>query len=138
MQTFKTSKCELLFCVLPKDVEDVTAIHTKEFDITVLSYRLPNVIIMPYHFTNIQGNWQLLGKISTITEDAAKELVDAYEWEDSPEFGPRYAYNDYFNGIETNDYSTKYPFDTSIESLTSIATHLGMDTNDNIYLLKKL
>ena len=74
-----------------------------------------------------QGNWQLIGKLSEVSEEVAKGLVDAHvsEW-----FTDKFYYKNY---IEESKI-----FDNAIESLNSIATQLGMNTNDNIYILKRI
>ena len=113
---FKTSKAELLFVVLPKGAYDVkiSQLIGDRQKIRTRNESMP----LP------QGNWQLIGKLSEVSEEVAKGLVERCDCE-----GPC---------IDYKDYSKHWSCDTAIESLTSIATHLGMELTDNIYLLKKI
>lgn len=113
MKTFKTSKAEILFVVLPKDAYDVRCLPLMNVlsfgSFTIKSISLP------------QGNWQLIGELSETKEDVARELVD--EVTDA-----RY-----------KNYASDYPiwFHYARQSLNSIATHLDFNLNDNIYILTK-
>lgn len=140
MKEFKTSKAEFGFILidkLPNGITDVEYNYVKNHNVTVLSYRDPEAVIIPFHFRNLKGNWQLIGKLSEVSEEVAKGLVDDDE-----------IYECYFSGFEKwidiyKDYNNSEPMPygvvfTATESLTSIATHLGMELTDNIYLLKKI
>lgn len=115
MKTFKTSKAEILFVVLPKDAYDVRCLPLMNVlsfgSFTIKSISLPH------------GNWQLIGKLSEIKEDVARELVDRCNCN-----GPC---------IDYKDYSKHSSCDTATESLNSLATHLDFNLNDNIYILTK-
>ena len=140
MTNFKTSKAELLFVVLPDTSKDIVVdMGYIIFDALAgkrkwLKFEgisgLPGLDYYDYHRGGIklpQGNWQLIGKLSEVSEEVAKGLVDEHvsEW-----FTDKFYYKNY---IEESKI-----FDNATASLTSIATHLGMDTNDNIYILKRI
>ena len=121
MKKFKTSKAELLFIKTYSEVNTANLqklrsswIHFFADGITVETNLLP------------QGNWQLIGKLSEVSEEVAKGVVDEHvsEW-----FTDKFYYKNY---IEESKI-----FDNATASLTSIATHLGMELTDNIYLLGK-
>ena len=116
MTHFKTSKAELLFVVLPKGAYDVkiSQLIGDRQKIRTRNESMP----LP------QGNWQLIGKLSEVSEEVAKGLVDDIEFENT----------DYYM-----DYKImKFGFIKAIPSLTSIATQLGMELTDNIYILKRI
>ena len=106
MTHFKTSKAELLFVVLPKDAMNVCI---DDNDICFIQKCITKYI-------GINKGYTLLGKLSEVSEEVAKGLVD-----DVP---------------NASDYPKTYQY--ARHSLDLIATHLGMDTNDNIYLLNKI
>lgn len=143
---FKTSKAELLFVVLPDTSKDIVVdMGYIIFDALAgkrkwLKFEgisgLPGLDYYDYHRGGIklpQGNWQLIGKLSTITDKVAKGLVDMVNDYFTMNHPPMY--RDYIT-YEIGDDITYYK--TAIESLTSIATHLGMELTDNIYLLNKI
>jgi len=127
MTHFKTKKANLLFVVLPKDAMNVCI---DDNDICFIQKCITKYI-------GINKGYTLLGKLSEVSEEVAKGLVDDDE-----------IYEYYFSGFEKwidiyKDYNNSEPMPygvvfTAIESLTSIATHLGMELTDNIYLLKKI
>lgn len=121
MKHYLTSKAELLFVVLPKDAYDVHMVE--DLGHTFVVFKRPN---RPLDNIEIPEGYTLLGSLTTIPEDVAKGLVDGNE--------TGTLFEDYilFRGNLQNY------FDTALESLTSIATHLGMDTNENIYILKRI
>ena len=133
MTHFKTSKAELLFVSLPKGIGTVLVDRNQLMEqySTVTNKKKGIAIELP------QGNWQLIGKLSEVSEEVAKRLVDDDE-----------IYECYFSGFEKwidiyKDYNNSEPMPygvvfTAIESLTSIATHLGMELTDNIYILKRI
>ena len=106
MTHFKTSKAELLFVVLPKDAMNVCI---DDNDICFIQKCITKYI-------GINKGYTLLGKLSEVSEEVAKGLVD-----DVP---------------NASDYPKTYQY--ARHSLDLIATHLGLDTNDNIYLLNKI
>ena len=106
MTNFKTSKANLLFVVLPKDAMSVCI---DDNDICFIQKCITKYI-------GINKGYTLLGKLSEVSEEVAKGLVD-----DVP---------------NASDYPKTYQY--ARHSLDLIATHLGMDTNDNIYLLNKI
>lgn len=114
MKEFKTSKANLLFVVLPKDAMSVCI---DDNDICFIQKCITKYI-------GINKGYTLLGKLSEVSEEVAKGLVERCDCE-----GPC---------IDYKDYSKHWSCDTAIESLTSIATQLGMELTDNIYLLKKI
>ena len=113
MTNFKTSKANLLFVVLPKDAMSVCI---DDNDICFIQKCITKYI-------GINKGYTLLGKLSEVSEEVAKGLVERCDCE-----GPC---------IDYKDYSKHWSCDTAIESLTSIATHLGMELTDNIYILKR-
>jgi len=117
MKEFKTSKAELLFVVLPKDAMNVCI---DDNDICFIQKCITKYI-------GINKGYTLIGKLSEVSEEVAKGLVDAHvsEW-----FTDKLYYKNY---IEESKI-----FDNATASLTSIATHLGIELTDNIYLLKKI
>lgn len=127
MTHFKTKKANLLFVVLPKDAMSVCI---DDNDICFIQKCITKYI-------GINKGYTLLGKLSEVSEEVAKGLVDDDE-----------IYEYYFSGFEKwidiyKDYNNSEPMPygvvfTATESLTSIATHLGMELTDNIYLLKKI
>ena len=117
MKEFKTKKANLLFVVLPKDAMNVCI---DDNDICFIQKCITKYI-------GINKGYTLLGKLSEVSEEVAKGLVDIVF--DTPRL-----YADYSLPIGI----TFMTVCTAIESLTSIATHLGMELTDNIYLLKKL
>jgi hypothetical protein len=74
---------------------------------------------------NEHGMAEILGKLTDITEEQFEKWVDSYEWEDTPD-GCRYAYRDYKDGEETDDYWDMYPFDTAQESFFSYLESHGI------------
>ena len=106
MTHFKTSKANLLFVVLPKDAMNVCI---DDNDICFIQKCITKYI-------GINKGYTILGKLSEVSEEVAKWLVD-----DVP---------------NASDYPKTYQY--ARHSLDLIATHLGMDTNDNIYLLNKI
>lgn len=129
MTHFKTSKAELLFVVLPDTSKDIVVdMGYIIFDVLAgkrkwLKFEgisgLPGLDYYDYHRGGIklpQGNWQLIGKLSEVSEEVAKGLVD-----DVP---------------NASDYPKTYQY--ARHSLDLIATHLGMELTDNIYLLNKI
>ena len=106
MTNFKTSKANLLFVVLPKDAMSVCI---DDNDICFIQKCITKYI-------GINKGYTLLGKLSEVSEEVAKGLVD-----DVP---------------NASDYPKTYQY--ARHSLDLIATHLGLDTNDNIYLLNKI
>ena len=129
MTHFKTSKAELLFVVLPKGAYDVkiSQLIGDRQKIRTRNESMP----LP------QGNWQLIGKLSEVSEEVAKGLVESCTIQqidlDMNKIGE--------SETKSLDYSRKYPvhsLPTALESLTSIATHLGMELTDNIYILKRI
>jgi hypothetical protein len=132
MTNFKTSKAELLFVKTYSEVNTANLqklrsswIHFFADGITVETNLLP------------QGNWQLIGKLSEVSEEVAKGLVDEDVLQETdldmlPIAPPTYHYWDYTTQHKLGRFTSAIP------SLNSIATHLGLDTNDNIYLLKKI
>ena len=106
MTHFKTSKAELLFVVLPKDAMNVCI---DDNDICFIQKCITKYI-------GINKGYTLLGKLSEVSEEVAKGLVD-----DVP---------------NASDYPKTYQY--ARHSLDLIATHLGMELTDNIYLLKKI
>ena len=127
MKEFKTKKANLLFVVLPKDAMNVCI---DDNDICFIQKCITKYI-------GINKGYTLLGKLSTITEEVAKGLVDEFK---EPEFYTNYV--DYVNGgKETKGdgiRSIVVGFSEAIPSLTSIAHHLGMELTDNIYILKRI
>ncbi len=127
MTHFKTKKANLLFVVLPKDAMSVCI---DDNDICFIQKCITKYI-------GINKGYTLLGKLSEVSEEVAKGLVDDDE-----------IYEYYFSGFEKwidiyKDYNNSEPMPygvvfTATESLTSIATHLGMELTDNIYLLNKI
>mgnify|MGYP006322376545 FL=1 len=113
MKEFKTKKANLLFVVLPKDAMNVCI---DDNDICFIQKCITKYI-------GINKGYTLLGKLSEVSEEVAKGLVERCDCE-----GPC---------IDYKDYSKHWSCDTAIESLTSIATHLGMELTDNIYILKR-
>lgn len=124
MTHFKTSKAELLFVALPKEYDKYT----------IQRYPMSGDWIMELNSkglnhwkVNIPRGYTILGKLSTISEEVAKGLVDAHvsQW-----FTDKFYYKNY---IEESKI-----FDNATASLTSIATQLGMELTDNIYILKRI
>ena len=122
MKNFKTSKCELLFVLTQKDVNGAKLKHLYS---TWLQFIVDGVDVEVRRLP--QGDWQLLGPLSTISEDLAKELVDECTANHYPSTSKWYM-----------SYADRMCHQTAWLALQNIATHLGMNTNDNIYLLKKL
>jgi len=124
MTHFKTKKANLLFVVLPKDAMSVCI---DDNDICFIQKCITKYI-------GINKGYTLLGKLSEVSEEVAKGLVDKLG-----SFKTKYEkhsfYRNYMRGVPQPVDMT---FTTAIESLTSIATHLGMELTDNIYLLKKI
>jgi len=124
MTHFKTKKANLLFVVLPKDAMNVCI---DDNDICFIQKCITKYI-------GINKGYTLLGKLSEVSEEVAKGLVDKLG-----SFKTKYEkhsfYRNYMRGVPQPVDMT---FTTAIESLTSIATHLGMELTDNIYLLKKI
>ena len=120
MKTFKTSKAELLFLDLPKDAMSVNIPDYKKayMKFHALAYRIG----ARANFIEIPVGYALISKLSETTENVAKELVD-----------------EIFEGRYKN-YANDYPvwFHYATDSLNSIAHHLGLNLENNIYLLKKL
>ena len=121
MTNFKTSKAELLFVVADKEINGANLQQLYSFWLQLYTGgTVAKTKQLP------QGNWQLIGKLSEVSEEVAKGLVDEHvsEW-----FTDKFYYKNY---IEESKI-----FDNATASLTSIATHLGMELTDNIYLLGK-
>lgn len=111
MTHFKTSKAELLFVVADKEINGANLQQLYSFWLQLYTGgTVAKTKQLP------QGNWQLIGKLSEVSEEVAKGLVD-----DVP---------------NASDYPKTYQY--ARHSLDLIATHLGMDTNDNIYILKRI
>lgn len=124
MKEFKTKKANLLFVVLPKDAMSVCI---DDNDICFIQKCITKYI-------GINKGYTLLGKLSEVSEEVAKGLVENVTVKSTfPPTNNGYKYRNY---LHDNRY--KSPFDTAIESLTSIATHLGMELTDNIYILKRI
>lgn len=117
MKTFKTSKAELLFVNLPKDAYDADWDGIVDFGSKFMLYKRPNRPLENIKLPH--GDWQLVGRFSETTEDVARELVDGQE------------YGFINDSMPTTRWSYKV-------ALNNIATHLGLNLEDNIYLLKKL
>lgn len=122
MQTFKTSKCELIFISLPKDAYDVHMVE--DLGHTFVVFKRPN---RPLDNIEITEGYTLIGKLSTIPEDVAKGLVGMLMFKSA-----------LYSKEESRSIRFSIMCDTYKEHLECIATHLGMNTNDNIYLLKKI
>lgn len=129
MTHFKTSKAELLFVVLPKGAYDVkiSQLIGDRQKIRTRNESMP----LP------QGNWQLIGKLSEVSEEVAKGLVDEDVLQETdldmlPIAPPTYHYWDYTTQHKLGRFTSAIP------SLNSIATHLGMELTDNIYILKRI
>lgn len=128
MTHFKTSKAELLFI---KTYSEVNTANLQKLRSSWIHFFADGIIVE----TNIlpQGNWQLIGKLSEVSEEVANGLVDKLG-----SFKTKYEkhsfYRNYMRGVPQPVDMT---FTTAIESLTSIATHLGMELTDNIYILKR-
>ena len=117
MKEFKTKKANLLFVVLPKDAMSVCI---DDNDICFIQKCITKYI-------GINKGYTLLGKLSEVSEEVAKGLVDEHvsEW-----FTDKFYYKNY---IEESKI-----FDNATDSINSITTHLGMELTDNIYLLNKI
>jgi hypothetical protein len=135
MTHFKTSKAELILISAPnKEQREKIGTFCKDEDIKCKVVRLGlNGADSAKPYLNFSGRggviynveipegYTLIGKLSEVSEEVAKGLVDG-----------KSAFRCYHLP------KTKLLYRTAIESLTSIATHLGMDTNDNIYILKRI
>jgi hypothetical protein len=120
MKQFKTSKADLVLATLPNGAHNVKVVDVTDLG-TCIQYN--NSIIRSIGFLPLpKGSYQLLGKLSEITDEVAMGLVDELPV-----------------GARWNNYANDYPvwFHTPTESLRSIAIHLGFDVTNNIYLLKK-
>lgn len=127
MKTFKAKK-ELMFVVLPKGAYDVEVVDNGTMIVWENSFdENCDYIFFP------QRNWQLVGKLSDVSEEVARELVD-----DCPMFAKCWKH---YGFVETERHTARTPdtsCNTAIKSLNSIATHLGLNLENNIYLLKKI
>lgn len=113
MKTSKAKK-ELMFVVLPKGAYDVEVVDNGTMIVWENSFdENCDYIFFP------QRNWQLVGKLSDVSEEVAKELVDEQEYGFINDLMP------------TTRWSYKV-------ALNNIATHLGLNLENNIYILKKL
>lgn len=117
MKTFKTSKAELLFVVLLKDAMSVNIPDYKKayMKFHALAYRIG----ARANFIEIPVGYALISKLSETTEDVAKELVDEQEYGVINDLMP----------------TTRWSY---LVALNNIAIHLGLNLENNIYLLKKL
>lgn len=140
MQTFKTSKCELLFISAPnKQQREKIGTFCTDKDVKCKVVRLGLYgadSAKPFLNFNAKGcviynveipeGYTLLGPISTITEDVAKGLVDECTTNHYPSTSKWY-----------QSYADRMCHQTAWLALQNIAHHLGMNTNDNIYILKR-
>ena len=140
MTQFKTSKAELILISAPnKEQREKIGTFCKDEDVKCKVVRLGlNGADSAKPYLNFSGRlgviynveipegYTLIGKLSEVSEEVAKGLVDEHvsEW-----FTDKFYYKNY---IEESKI-----FDNATASLTSIATHLGMELTDNIYLLGK-
>ena len=119
MTHFKTSKAELLFVVADKEINGANLQQLYSFWLQLYTGgTVAKTKPLP------QGNWQLIGKLSEVSEEVAKGLVDDFK---EPEFYTNYV--DYVNGGKETKYdgirSIVVGFTEAIPSLTSIATRTG-------------
>lgn len=117
-------KKKLLLVELPEQIngDDVSVIHNQD-DYDQLEFQYPT-----HEFRGLQcydcgylpkgNNYKPIGKLTDITEEQFHKWSGSYEWEDAPE-GSKYAYKDYKDGKETDEYWDMYPFDTAKESFFS-------------------
>ncbi len=133
MKTFKANQ-ELILFTLPLDAHYVKPVLCMGCAGITWLERKPshyNFIFMPSVSPNKLSDWQLLGKLSEISEDVAKTMVD-----DCPYFAKcwkNYGYVKTHESVKERTRDTSC--NTAIESLQSIAKHLGFELTDNIYLL---
>ncbi len=125
--THTTTKNKLLFVELANDIEPILVNSIKYFGHDTLiadnkEERRAEHIELP------QGDWQLIGKCSEITEDIAKGIVDS-------DFISYKNYN--FKGKPSKDcmFGCAY-YQFALQSFNSLIEHLGIDTKLNYYLLK--
>lgn len=135
MTHFKTQKAELLFVVAPnKEQREKIGTFCKDEDVkckVVLLGLHGADSLKPFLNFNAKGRviynieipegYTLIGKLSEVSEEVAKGLVD-----------------EVIDGRYKN-YTLLFTiwFRNAKASLNSIATNLGMELTDNIYLLKK-
>ena len=127
MKEFKTKKANLLFVVLPKDALSVCI---DDNDICFIQKCITKYI-------GINKGYTLLGKLSEVSEEVAKGLVDEDVLQETdldmlPIAPPTYHYWDCTTQHKLGRFTSAIP------SLNSIATHLGMELTDNIYILKRI
>lgn len=100
----------LLVWGLPEDA--------KVTDNNTISYRLPKCGVM--HYTHLpEGNWQLIGKLSELTEEQYEGLVEVDKenwWKDYMEKDPEYypfvfvdAEGSFYSAIEAEGYHVENP-----------------------------
>lgn len=121
MKTFKAKK-ELMFVVLPKGAYDVEVVDNGTMIVWENSFdENCDYIFFP------QRNWQLVGKLSGVSEEVARELVDECTANHHSSASKWY-----------KSYTDNMCHQTAILALYNIAHHLGLNLENNIYLLKKL
>jgi len=117
MKEFKTSKANLLFVVLPKDAMNVCI---DDNDICFIQKCITKYI-------GINKGYTLLGKLSEVSEEVAKGLVGKLMFKSA-----------LYSKDEARSIRFSIMCDTYKEHLECIATHLGLELTDNIYILKRI
>lgn len=103
------NESELMYMLSMEDIADDD--NTEE---TLITKKLP------------PGSWQLLCTTREVTEEQAKGIVEYDSFIDG--------YKDY----DTDNFHHDTPFINALDSLNSLITSKGLDTNKNYCLLKRL
>lgn len=109
--THTTTKNKLLFVELPDDAYDVKQITTDRFN--AIDYR--RQVKWADEMKFVEKGYTLIGKVSDITEDIAKGIVDVWKYS----FPKR-------ESIYTNYKHETLYCNTALQSFNSLIEHLGI------------
>lgn len=105
-----TGKCEMIIVPVPKNADDFHIIHES----TRVAYFSPEY----KRFDIPKQEYEIIGKLSTLTEEQFDKLVDWMFWDETPE---RKRYKNYHKPI-----AVTYPFLSAKESFISLLKSEGI------------
>jgi len=84
-----------------------------------------------------KGSYTILGTIKKGKPDFDVEpYVEHYAWEDTPD-GEKWAFKDYKDGKETDDYEDMYQFDDATDSFLSLLQSKQVDMSKHYLVIEK-
>jgi len=122
MKELKTSKGEFLAELLPDDAYDIDLINNELYFRSDFGDFKG---VRKFRQLDIEGNYEIIGLLSEITEEQAKEIVVSYD-DTQDLYYPDYNANEFFSLF------------TALESFNSLMQANEIDLNTNQLILKRI